>query len=157
MCTNISFPFPLYALASPGLSAERNCHVWLVESLFLRWFTHPNNAPVYHLWLQQSQRRWIEMYQLLLAVAQESRIVENLDCKLRLENPPIREGSCICSVHSSEDCFECYLKAKLMPGTKARRRLKPDAVAAIFSFKPQSDPHPTSIRWALVKEQREVS
>ena len=77
--------------------------------------------------------------------------------KLRLENPPIRESSRICSVHFSEDCFERDLKAELMPGTKGRRRLKPDAVPTIFSFKPQFEPRPTSIRRAQIKEQREVS
>ena len=75
--------------------------------------------------------------------------------KLRLENPPIKETSRICSAHF-EDCFECDLKAELLPGTKSRPRLKPDAVPTIFSFKPQPEPRPTSTKRMRAKERQEV-
>ena len=76
--------------------------------------------------------------------------------KLRLENPPLKDSSRVCSAHFTEDCFERDFKAELMPGTKTRRRLKPDAVPTLFSFKQPTEPRPTSTRRSLVKQQQEV-
>ena len=53
--------------------------------------------------------------------------------KLRLQNPPVRRSSLVCSEHFEPDCFQRDLQAELL-GTKPRIHLKPDAVPTIFTF-----------------------
>ena len=76
--------------------------------------------------------------------------------KLQLEDPPIKETSRVCSEHFSEDCFERDLKSELIPGTKPKRTLKPDAVPTLFSFVKSSE-RAISTQRIKGKEAKQVS
>ena len=76
--------------------------------------------------------------------------------KLRLENPPIRKSSRLCSEHFEKDCFERDLRAELMPDVKRRRILKPDAVPTIFAHVKAVKERPTSTRRLKKREDSDV-
>lgn len=76
--------------------------------------------------------------------------------KLRLENPPIRKSSRLCSEHFEKDCFERGLRAELMPDVKQRRILKPDAVPTIFAHVKAVKEGPTSTRRLKKREDSDL-
>lgn len=92
------------------------------------------------------------------------RIPKNKDlrkawiARVRRENLPPAENCYVCSEHFTEDCFESNLKAQFLVGEKTKRRLKRDAVPAVFSFGPRpKQSRLTSEKRAKRRLQEEVS
>ena len=76
--------------------------------------------------------------------------------KLRLEDPPIKETSRVCSEHYADECFKWDLKSELMSGAKPKRTLKPNAVPTLFSFV-KSSKRSTSTKRIKEKDAKQVS
>ncbi|KAJ8017464.1 hypothetical protein HOLleu_45111 [Holothuria leucospilota] len=57
----------------------------------------------------------------------------------------------VCEDHFTEDCFKEDIKSKIM-GTKARKILKDDAVATVFSFRPPPKPRLSRIAASIARQ-----
>ena len=101
----------------------------------------------------EDYQRGISFFRLPL---KNKALLEKWLAKLRLEDPPLKETSRLCSAHFTDDCFERDLKAELMPGTKSKRILKADAVPTVFTYTKKQEQRPTSTMRLKAKEEKEV-
>ena len=97
-------------------------------------------------------KRGISFFRLPL---RNTALLKQWLAKLRLQDPPIKETSRVCSEHFTEDCFERDLKSELVPGAKPMRTLKADAVPTLFSFVKTTE-RATSTKRIKAKERKQV-
>lgn len=101
----------------------------------------------------EDYQRGISFFRLPL---KNERLLQQWVAKLQLKDPPLKETSRICSEHFTEDCFVKDYKSQLMPDTKVKRMLKPDAVPTIFSFKKVNKSRTVSKTRAKDKQKKET-